>query len=254
MERDPPHGMTSFSLLLAQAAPAAAASSASASSSDVLGSVSALSLWELLKAGGVVMLPLLLASVAAVFLIGYYFLTLRRKAITSDELENRIDAFLSEEDLSGLASYLKDRPEALAEVLSKVLEFTYKRKDADPEAIKAVAESEGARIAASLNQRVVYLLDVGVLSPMLGLFGTVVGILKSFGTIATEALTMRTMMLAGGVSQALVATAAGLIVGIASMFFFSYFRGRVQALISVFEVAATARVQEIVLMKKRRQP
>ena len=250
MEEHP--GMTSLLYpLLAQASPAAT-SAVAASGTDVIGPVSALSLWELLKAGGLVMLPLFLASVAAVFLIGYYFLTIRRKAITHDELENRIDAYLADEDLSGLASYLKDRPEALAEVLSKVLEFTYRRKDADPDAIKAVAESEGARIAAMLNQRVVYLLDIGVLSPMLGLFGTVVGILRSFGTIATEALAMRTMMLAGGVSQALVATAAGLIVGIASMFFYSYFRGRVQALISVFEVATTTRVQEIILMKKRR--
>ncbi|SDU23410.1 biopolymer transport protein ExbB [Verrucomicrobium sp. GAS474] len=240
--------MTSlFYPLLAQAA-----STPASAPTDVLGPVSALSLWELLKAGGLVMMPLFLASIAAVFLIGYYFFTLRRKAITQDELENRIDAYLADEDLSGLAAYLKDRPEALAEVLSKVLEFTYRRKDADPDAIAAIAESEGARIAAMLNQRVVYLLDIGVLSPMLGLFGTVVGILRSFGTIATEALTMRTMMLAGGVSQALVATAAGLIVGIASMFFYSYFRGRVQSLISVFEVATTARVQEIILMKKRR--
>ncbi len=233
---------------LAQAASAPATSGPT----DVLGSVSALSLWELLRAGGLVMLPLFLASVAAVFLIGYYFLTLRRTAITHDALESRIDAFLADEDLSGLASYLKNRPEALAEVLSKVLEFTYRRKDADADAIKAVAESEGARIASTLNQRVVYLLDIGVLSPMLGLFGTVVGILRSFGTIATEALTMRTMMLAGGVSQALIATAAGLVIGISAMFFYSYFRGRVQTLISVFEVAVTTRVQEIILMKKRR--
>lgn len=232
---------------LAQAAPAAA----SPAPTDAINPLAGLSLWGLLRAGGWVMIPLLLASMAVVSLIGFYFLTLRRGAITNDELELQIDTFLSEDDLTGLANFLKDRPEALAEVLRKVLEFTYRRKDADAEAIKAVAESEGARLAAALNQRVTYLLDVGVLSPMLGLFGTVVGILRSFGTIASQALAMRTMMLAGGVSQALVATAAGLIVGITAMFFYSYFRGRVQALISIFEVSTTARVQEILLLKKR---
>jgi len=234
---------------LAQAA--AAAPAATVPPTDAISPLAGLSLWGLLKAGGWVMLPLLFASIAAFALIVFYFFTLRRSAITSEELELKIDTYLSEDDLAGLAAYLKDRGEALAEVLRHVLAFTYRRKDADPEAIKAIAESEGARLAAALNQRVTYLLDIGVLSPMLGLFGTVVGILRSFGSIASEALAMRTMMLAGGVSQALVATAAGLIVGITAMFFYSYFRGRVQALISVFEVSATARVQEILLLKKR---
>ena len=69
-------------------------------------------------------------------------------------------------------------------------------------------------------------MDVGVLAPMLGLFGTVVGILSAFGHIAQQASPMRTMLLAGGVSQALVSTASGLIVGITAMAFYAYFRGR----------------------------
>ena len=218
---------------------------------DALSAFGGLTLLGLLKTAGWVMLPLLAASIAVVALIGFYFLSLRRSAITTEELELDIDAALSEDDLTRLAASLQDRKEALAEVLSKVLAFTYRRKDADPEAIKAIAEAEGSRLAAALNQRIVYLLDLGVLSPMLGLFGTVVGILRSFGTIAAETSVMRTMALAGGVSQALVSTAAGLIVGITAMFFYSYFRGRVQGLISLFEVETTIRVQEIILLKKR---
>jgi biopolymer transport protein ExbB len=59
------------------------------------------------------------------------------------------------------------------------------------------------------------------------------------------------MLLAGGVSQALVATAAGLIIGIGAMFFYSFFRGRVQHLIALFENETTARVQELMLLRKR---
>jgi biopolymer transport protein ExbB len=59
------------------------------------------------------------------------------------------------------------------------------------------------------------------------------------------------MALAGGVSQALVSTAAGLIVGITAMFFYSYFRGRVQTLVALLECHSTILIQELVLLKKR---
>ena len=122
---------------------------------------------------------------------------------------------------------------------------------ADAESIRIVAETEGNRIAAALNQRVLYIMDVGVLSPMLGLFGTVVGILNSFGHIASEASPMRTMLLAGGVSQALVATASGLVVGITAMAFYAYFRGRVGHLVSVLESEGTLLTHELILLTRR---
>jgi biopolymer transport protein ExbB len=210
-----------------------------------------LTLLELVQSGGWVMLPLILASVAVGTLIVYAFLTLKESSITTPELIRRSQAFLDDEDTAGLAAYVADRPEAIARVLNQTLKFAHRRPDADGEAIQAVAEAEGNRIAAQFNQRVLYIMDIGVLAPLLGLFGTVVGILKSFGSIATEATPMRTMLLAGGVSQALVATAAGLIVGITAMFFYSYFRGRVQQLVSLLEGQATALVQELILQKKR---
>jgi biopolymer transport protein ExbB len=88
---------------------------------------------------------------------------------------------------------------------------------------------------------------------MLGLLGTVVGILRSFGSIAMEASPMRTMLLAGGVSQALVSTAAGLVVGIGAMAFYSYFRGRVQNLISLLESQSTVLLHELLLLRKKRR-
>ena len=115
-----------------------------------------------------------------------------------------------------------------------------------------MAETEGNRIAATLNQRVLYIMDIGVLSPMLGLMGTVIGILSSFGHIADQqASSMRTLYLAGGVSQALIATAAGLTVGITAMAFYAYFRGKVGHLISILEGEATLLTQELILMTRR---
>ena len=209
------------------------------------------SLLDMVASAGWVMIPLALASMVTLTLVIYCFFTLTEKSITTPDLLDRIEPFFENEDLEGLANYVGERPQATARIVDRTLTFIERHPDADADAIKVVAEVEGNRIAASLNQRVLYIMDVGVLSPMLGLFGTVVGILNSFGHIASTESPMRTMLLAGGVSQALVSTAAGLIVGITAMAFFAYFRGRVGHLISILEGESTLLVQELILLSKR---
>jgi biopolymer transport protein ExbB len=189
--------------------------------------------------------------VLAVTLIIYCFFTLTVRSITTPELLERMEPFFENEDLEGLAAYIEDKPQATARMVDRTLLFLERHPDATPEAISAVAEAEGGRIAALLNQRVLYVMDIGVLAPLLGLMGTVVGILTSFGHIADSQDSMRTMMLAGGVSQALVSTAGGLVVGIVSMAFFSYFRGRVGHLISILESEGTLLTQELILLSRR---
>lgn len=211
-----------------------------------------LTLWELIMSAGWVMIPLLFISVLVLSLVFFYVLTLKDSAIVDEEIVHRIEPFFENDDLEGMTSFLADRPQATARVLEHTLKFIRRNPDADSESIKAVAESEGTRIATQLNQRVLYVMDCGVLAPMLGLFGTVVGILRSFGSIAQEASPMRTMLLAGGVSQALVATAVGLVVGITAMGCYAYFRGRVQHLISLLEGSTTPLVQQLILLRKRR--
>ena len=209
------------------------------------------SLLSMVAHAGWVMIPLALASLITVTLIVYCFFTLTEKSITTPELLERMEPFFENEDLEGLAAYVAERPQATARIVDRTLQFLERHPEADADSIKVVAETEGNRIAAALNQRVLYIMDVGVLSPMLGLFGTVVGILNSFGHIASEASPMRTMLLAGGVSQALVATAAGLTVGITAMAFYAYFRGRVGHLVSVLESEATLLIQELILLTRR---
>ena len=209
------------------------------------------SLLGMVAAAGWVMIPLALASMITLTLIIYCFFTLTEKSITTPELLERMEPFFENEDLEGLAAYVAERPQATARIVDRTLQFLERHPDADGESIRIVAETEGNRIAASLNQRVLYIMDVGVLSPMLGLFGTVVGILNSFGHIASEASPMRTMLLAGGVSQALVSTAAGLTVGITAMAFYAYFRGRVGHLVSVLESDATLLIQELIMLSQR---
>jgi biopolymer transport protein ExbB len=102
-----------------------------------------------------------------------------------------------------------------------------------------------------MNQRVLYIMDIGVLSPMLGLLGTVAGILQSFSKIASDDMGSRANVLAGGVSQALVATGIGLVVGLTAMAAYAFFRGRVNHLVSLLETHSTLLVHEIIAMKTR---
>jgi biopolymer transport protein ExbB len=235
-------------VLLAAMAPALAQTSGNDAVTEISKDTTLLGM---VAAAGWVMIPLALASIVTLTLIVYCFFTLTEKSITSPDLLERIEPFFENEDLDGLAAYVSERPQATARIVDRTLQFLERHSDADPESIRIVAETEGNRIAASLNQRVLYIMDVGVVSPMLGLFGTVVGILNSFGHIASEASPMRTMLLAGGVSQALVSTAAGLTVGITAMAFYAYFRGRVGHLVSILESEGTLLTQELILLSKR---
>jgi biopolymer transport protein ExbB len=135
-----------------------------------------------------------------------------------------------------------------------MLDFATKNPAASPEAIREVAETEGSRIASSLNHRIVYLADIATLSPMLGLLGTVVGIINSFGVLASNTSQPRPMLLAHGVSEALVATATGLVVGIVAMVFYSIFRGRVASMISDLETSTSHVVNMITTQQQLRRP
>ncbi len=211
-----------------------------------------LTLLELIQSGGWVMVPLFISSLLVVALILFYFMTLKRSTICSEDLPAKMEPFLDNGDLQGLLAYVQTRPDAVSSILTQTLLFLKKHPHADVAALQSVAETEGSRIAASIHQKTIYLMDLGALAPMLGLFGTVIGILRSFGSIALESSPMRTMLLAGGVSQALVATAAGLVIGITAMFFYSYFRGRVQGLISDLEIQTALALQPILLLKKNK--
>jgi biopolymer transport protein ExbB len=133
----------------------------------------------------------------------------------------------------------------VARITSRALDFAIKNPSASVQSIRDVAETEGARVASSLSNRIVYLADIATLSPMLGLLGTVIGIINSFGVLASNTTQPRPMLLAHGVSEALVATATGLVIGIVAMAFYTLFRGKVASMISDLE-SATSHIVNII--------
>jgi biopolymer transport protein ExbB len=123
--------------------------------------------------------------------------------------------------------------------MERSMHFITQNPSASIEEAREIAQAEGVRLAGLWNQRISYLADIGSIAPMLGLLGTVLGMIKSFSVVASDIAASRPMMLADGVAEALVTTAAGLVIGIPVMAAYAFFRGRVQGMISDLEAAST---------------
>jgi biopolymer transport protein ExbB len=194
---------------------------------------------DALMSAGPIIIPLFILSIFSLMLVIVYLLTIRRGAIVSSGYMATADALLRKRDYLGLLAVSNRHGEAIARVVQKILDFTTKNPNADFQQVREIAQTEGSRVAASLNNRVIYLADIGMIAPLLGLLGTVFGIIRSFGALGSDVGSARYVALSQGISQALVNTAAGLAIGIPAMIFYAFFRGRAQKLISDLESAAT---------------
>ncbi|HEV7866534.1 MAG TPA: MotA/TolQ/ExbB proton channel family protein [Chthoniobacteraceae bacterium] len=232
------------------------AKSAGAARSAAREEATTVTLWKLIQDGGWAMVPLGFLSVVTVMLVLVYLFTLRRSAILTSNYMNTADVLLKKRDYLGLLAISSRHSEAVARVVQRTLDFATKNPNASFETIREIAETEGSGQAASLQHRVTYLADIGMLAPMIGLLGTVVGIIRAFAKLGTgDATISRDILLASGVSEALVATATGLILGILAMAFYSLFRNRVQSLISDLEIASAHVLGLIALAySKKREP
>jgi biopolymer transport protein ExbB len=195
---------------------------------------------EIVAAGGIMMYPLAVLSVVGVVLVLIYLLTIRRNAVVSDRFMDAAEAMIRKRDYLGLIAYCHRQNECMARVTQKTLDFLTKYPMASFGGVREVAEAEGSRQAGLLSSRITYLADIGSIAPMVGLLGTVLGMIKSFLEISSgDVQGVRQMGLAEGVSEALITTAAGLMIGIPALVFYSLFRGRVQKYIAELEAAAT---------------
>ncbi|MEQ1850422.1 MAG: MotA/TolQ/ExbB proton channel family protein, partial [Chthoniobacteraceae bacterium] len=216
---------------------------------------SEMTLLKLVESGGWAMVPLGVMSILTVMLVLVFLATLRRSAILTPHYMNTADVLLKKRDYLGLLAISSRHSEAVARVVQRTLDFATKNPGASFDVVKQVAESEGSAQAASLQYRVTYLADIGTLSPMVGLLGTVIGIIKSFGGLGKGLVGQsRDWALATGVSEALVATGVGLVVGVVAFAFYALFRNKVQRLISDLEVAAAHVVGLMALNYKKREP
>jgi biopolymer transport protein ExbB len=195
---------------------------------------------ELVAQGGFMMYPMALMSVITVILIFIFVLTIRRNAVISDRFMNHVETLISKRDFSGLLTLSSRRNECMARIAEKTLSFLSSNPTASFESVKEVAQVEGSHQVNLLVSRVSYLADIGSIAPMVGLLGTVFGMIEAFlGISSGQVAGVREMGLADGVSKALIATAGGLAISIPAFAFYSIFRGRLQRLTSELESGAT---------------
>jgi biopolymer transport protein ExbB len=227
--------------ILDAAAPAAPAETAAAVPARKPGS--SLDPVKLFREGGITIYALLALSLVMCALIVFYFLTIRRAAVVSDAFMRTAEGLIRKQDYAGLLTVCNRRTEAIALITQKALDFATKNPTATLEEVRQVTESEGQRQASQLSQRIAYLADIAAIAPMVGLLGTVFGIMKEFGNISDRAAQLNMMKaqmsFAGGTAEALVNTAAGLVIAIPSMIVYSIYKGKVNQLISELEAAST---------------
>ena len=193
------------------------------------------SLMELILSVGWVLVPLAILSILIIGLIIFNCFWLRKSTIATEEFIKKAQDDFSDKKMRDLLDLCDESSDACAKSLGKVLKFAKDNPAIDLTSLNQIAEAEGNRQTMRINLPNVLLMDLGVMAPMVGLLGTVIGILRSFGELAADDTPMRSVMLAGGVSQALVATAVGLAIGLLAMFFYAIFRSRVNFLIGYFE-------------------
>jgi len=195
--------------------------------------------WQILVSGGPVMVPLAGLSIITVMLVLIYLITLRRGTVVTARYMQTAEALIRKKDYLGLLAISHRHNEAVARIVQRTMDFLTKNPRATLAEAREIAQAEGLRIAGSLNQQITYLADIGTIAPMIGLFGTVLGMIKAFTAVAGDVASARPVMLADGVSEALVTTAAGLLIGIPAVAAYALFRGRVQGMISDLEAATT---------------
>lgn len=222
---------TSLPQIAVPSAPAAAPATADAVTGVTM------SFMEILKAGGPLMYVLGAMSVAALAMVVYLALVLRQESVIPRELLHDLRDQLAAGRTDEAKALCRRNRSALAAIADTALTYQPRTTQA-PELLKEFIEGEGGRQAAQLQSQSQYLLDLAVIAPMVGLLGTVTGMLQAFNSVALDLARARPMTLAGGVAQALITTIAGLIIGIPAMAFYSYFRARVQKLTALMEQAA----------------
>lgn len=185
---------------------------------------SSTSLFEMYKTGGWAMYPLTLLSIAGLGLIVYNFLAIKPEQILQPSLIPEIDTTLQELDIEQAKELCESSPSPLTNIINAGLART-DTKNYDSDQIKEAMEEASAEELSSPYVLINYLSIIAALSPMVGLLGTVSGMVKAFNVIEAEGAGSA-QELAGNISEALITTASGMIIGIPAMFFFFFFKNR----------------------------
>jgi biopolymer transport protein ExbB len=182
------------------------------------------SVLDMFNAGGWAMYPLGLLSISGFGLIIYNFMAVKPGPILAKEALDQVDTALGNLDIEKAKSICEENPAPATNIVAAGL-ARVDVNDFNPEQVKEAVEEASAEELSGPFILINYLSVIGSLSPMVGLLGTVSGMVKAFNVIEAEGAGSA-QALAGNISEALITTATGMIIGIPAMFFFFFFKNR----------------------------
>ncbi|KAF1688463.1 MotA/TolQ/ExbB proton channel family protein [Pseudoxanthomonas taiwanensis] len=192
-------------------------------------------MWELVKAGGWPMVPLLLLGVAALAIILERLWTLRRAEVMPPRLGEEVRNWAARGPLDPAHIESLRRNSPLGELLAAALDVRHRPR----EVIRERLEDTGRHLVFRMERYLSALGTIASAGPLLGLLGTVIGMIQMFLGILDHGLG-DVNQLAGGIGKALVCTATGMIVAVPSLVFHRFFRSRIAGYVIEMEAQATA--------------
>ena len=211
---------------VAQSADAPAANSAKPDQPQVVEK----SLGDMWRAGGWTMYPLGFFGIFATTLIIYNFIAIRKNKFLNPKGMKEVERLVNKLQIADAVTYCEKNPSPITNIVGNGLSRADER-DINPDEIAVAMEEASVEEFANPYVLINYLSVTASLAPMLGLYGTVSGMVKAFNTIATEGAGSASK-LADIISEALITTATGMMVGIPAMFFFFFFKNKYGAIIS----------------------
>lgn len=190
-------------------------------------------MWEIVRAGGPLMWPIILCSIGAAAIILERLWTLQDKRVLPPELARKVWQLVEADQINDKVIAALEQNSPLGRVLAAGLASRHRPRTIVMERL----EDTGRHVVYELERFLNTLGTIAVISPLLGLLGTVTGIIHSFNAIEAGGVG-DPRALSGGIAQALIATAAGMCVAIPSLFSYRYLRGRVDRIVIEMEKEA----------------
>lgn len=190
---------------------------------------------ETILLGGPVMVPLLLLSLLTVVIVWERYRVLRRAKSDPERLIRTVADYVHRGDVAGAAAYCRTENTPASRIVGRGLE----RLGRPIDEIKEAVQEAGRRETYQLETRMDLLATVASLAPMLGFLGTVTGMISAFRQIQAYEGMVNPSLLAGGISEALITTAAGLIIGVPALFFYNVLLTRIGKVVNTLEHASS---------------
>lgn len=190
-------------------------------------------MFELVRSGGWMMWPIILASIAAMAIVGERFWSLKKERVVPGNLMPSVQQWLNKREVgANHIAFLRE-----SSPLGRVLAAGLSHREQGRERLKEAMEDAGRHVAPELERYVNSLGTIAAIAPFMGLLGTVLGMIQMFAGVGMQGIGDPALV-ANGIAQALVTTAAGLMVAIPSLMFYRYFRARVNMLMIEMEQEA----------------